>query len=67
MSLLRLQHIGIVVKNLKDTCERFEVLYGLKSCDFRDCLSSETTKSRVDSVIFWYLYHWKPRKVVRIL
>ena len=36
MSLLRLQHIGIVVKNLKDTCERFEVLYGLKSCDFRD-------------------------------
>ena len=36
MSLLRLQHIGIVVKNLKDACERFEVLYGLKSCDFRD-------------------------------
>ena len=36
MSLLRLQHIGIAVKNLKDACERFEALYGLKSCDFRD-------------------------------
>ena len=36
MSIIRLQHIGVVVKDLKATCKRFEELFGLKCRDFRD-------------------------------
>jgi catechol 2,3-dioxygenase-like lactoylglutathione lyase family enzyme len=36
MNLVRLHHIGLVVDNLKDACERFEAVLGLPARDFRD-------------------------------
>ena len=36
MNLLQLQHLGLVVADLKSTSEKFEKLFGLKAVDFRD-------------------------------
>ncbi len=36
MSFLRLQHVGVVVEDLQETCERFERLFDLCSRDYRD-------------------------------
>ncbi len=36
MSILRIQHIGVVVRDLEDACARFERVLGLKARDFRD-------------------------------
>jgi len=36
MGLIRVQHVGVVVNDLKAACERFEKLFGLKCRDFRD-------------------------------
>jgi 4-hydroxyphenylpyruvate dioxygenase-like putative hemolysin len=36
MGLIRLQHIGLAVRDLKAACARFEELFGLKCQDFRD-------------------------------
>ncbi len=36
MGIIRLQHVGLVVRDLLDACQRFEQLFGLKACDFRD-------------------------------
>ena len=36
MAIIRLQHIGLAVKEMKDTCARFERIFGLKARDFRD-------------------------------
>ena len=36
MAIIRLQHIGLAVKDLKDTCARFERIFGLKAQDFRN-------------------------------
>ncbi len=34
--ILRVQHIGMVVRDLEDACARFERVLGLKACDFRN-------------------------------
>ena len=36
MELMRMQHIGLVVENLQDACNKFERLFGLKAQDFRN-------------------------------
>jgi methylmalonyl-CoA/ethylmalonyl-CoA epimerase len=36
MGIMKLQHIGLGVKDCGAACERFEELFGLKSRDFRD-------------------------------
>ena len=36
MSFLRIQHLGIVVRDLKDACDRFQRTFGLTAQDFRD-------------------------------
>ena len=36
MSILRIQHIGVVVRDLKDACDRFQRTFGLTAQDFRD-------------------------------
>ncbi len=36
MGLIRVQHIGLAVNDLKAACARFEELFGLKCQDFRD-------------------------------
>ncbi|NIP34763.1 MAG: hypothetical protein GWO27_07790, partial [Thermoplasmata archaeon] len=36
MSLLRLHHLGLVVEDLQQACDRFERLFGLKARDFRN-------------------------------
>lgn len=36
MAILRIQHIGVVVRDLEDACRRFERTLGLTARDFRD-------------------------------
>jgi catechol 2,3-dioxygenase-like lactoylglutathione lyase family enzyme len=36
MAIIRLQHIGLAVKDLQDTCARFERVFGLAARDFRN-------------------------------
>lgn len=36
MAILRLQHIGLAVRDLKEACERFETLFGLTARDYRN-------------------------------
>ena len=36
MGIIRVQHIGLAVKDLKSACARFEQLFGLKARDFRN-------------------------------
>lgn len=36
MAILRLQHIGLAVSDLKEACERFETLFGLTARDYRN-------------------------------
>ncbi len=36
MTILRIQHLGIVVKDLNDACHQFDRAFGLKARDFRD-------------------------------
>jgi methylmalonyl-CoA/ethylmalonyl-CoA epimerase len=35
MTILRIQHLGVVVRDLDDACARFERVFGLKARDFR--------------------------------
>ncbi len=36
MAIIRLQHIGVAVKDLDEACRRLEALFGLKARDFRE-------------------------------
>jgi 4-hydroxyphenylpyruvate dioxygenase-like putative hemolysin len=36
MAIIRVQHIGLAVRDMHATCERFDRLFGLKCQDFRD-------------------------------
>ena len=36
MTIVRVQHIGIAVKDFQGTLNKFEKVYGLKARDFRD-------------------------------
>ena len=36
MPILRLQHVGLAVRDLKEACERFETLFGLTARDYRN-------------------------------
>ena len=36
MAIIRLQHIGVAVRDLDEACRRFEALFGMKARDFRD-------------------------------
>ncbi len=36
MAIIRLQHIGLAVKDMHDTCARFERVFGLKARDYRN-------------------------------
>ena len=36
MSILRVQHIGVVVRNLHESCAQFKSTLGLEAIDFRD-------------------------------
>jgi len=36
MAIIRLQHIGVAVKDLDEACRRLEALFGRKAQDFRD-------------------------------
>ncbi len=36
MAFLRIQHLGIVVRDLRDACDRFERIFGMTARDFRD-------------------------------
>ncbi len=36
MAIIRLQHIGIAVRDLDRACQQLEALFGLKARDFRD-------------------------------
>lgn len=36
MGIVRLQHVGVVVRDLRAACERMERLFGLRCRDFRD-------------------------------
>ncbi|MGA8208251.1 MAG: VOC family protein [Candidatus Dormiibacterota bacterium] len=36
MAIVRLQHIGVAVRDLDEACRRLESLFGLKARDFRD-------------------------------
>ena len=36
MAIIRVQHIGLAVRDMHATCERFDQLFGLKCQDFRD-------------------------------
>ena len=36
MTIIRVQHIGIAVRDFQGTLDKFEKVYGLSSRDFRD-------------------------------
>ena len=72
MTILRIQHLGVVVGDLDDACRRFERVFGLKARDFRsDQAGGKQRDARIllGNECWLHLVHnWDPQsRVARFL
>jgi len=64
MTILRIQHLGVVVNDLEDACNRFERIFGLKARDFRnDQAGGQQLDARIllgNECWLHLVQNWKP-------